>query len=176
MKDEWTAVPGTGGMYELTESGVIRSWIRQVPGGKRASEPRLLALTPNRFGYIRVGVSFVDGDGRKIRYRTLHSLMLETFIGPRPAGMIIRHLDGDKLNNRLDNLCYGTYAENAEDTIKHGRTLPGERNPSRRLTREQVDFILTSSLPSRQIAPIVGVTHGHVRKIRRGENWRVTDS
>ena len=156
-------------MYEVSDSGMVRSWIRAVRGCKRADEPRILRQVTNPGGYVKVNLSCETAAGRCIRPRTVHSLVLEAFVGPRPAGAVVRHLDGDKLNNRLENLRYGTSAENAEDTIRHGRTLPGSRNPNSRLTDEQVEFIMSSPLPSRQIAPLVGVTHGHVRKIRRGE-------
>ena len=52
--------------------------------------------------------------------RTVHSMVAETFIGPRPPGMLVRHLDGDKENSLLSNLAYGTPAENCADMLRHG--------------------------------------------------------
>lgn len=44
----------------------------------------------------------------------VHILVAEAFLGPRPGGMEeCRHLDGDKLNNRADNLRWGTRPGNA---------------------------------------------------------------
>jgi len=45
--------------------------------------------------------------------------VLETFVGPRPYNMECRHLDGNKLNNNLDNVCWGTHTENSKDSIDH---------------------------------------------------------
>jgi hypothetical protein len=53
--------------------------------------------------------------------RYVHSLVAEAFIGPRPIGLEVRHLDGDSTNNAVDNLRYGTHAENMQDRVKHGR-------------------------------------------------------
>lgn len=52
--------------------------------------------------------------------RTIHSLVMETFVGPRPEGMQVRHLNGNPLDNRLENLQYGTAAENQHDKFAHG--------------------------------------------------------
>lgn len=50
----------------------------------------------------------------------IHQLMLDTFVGPCPRGMECRHLDGNPLNNRIDNLVWGTRSENVQDMIGHG--------------------------------------------------------
>ena len=42
----------------------------------------------------------------------MHSLVLLTFVGPRPDGMGIDHLNEDKLDNHLENLEYVTNQEN----------------------------------------------------------------
>lgn len=41
-----------------------------------------------------------------------HRLVLETYNNPRPDGMQCRHLNGNKQDNRLENLCWGTGKEN----------------------------------------------------------------
>lgn len=58
----------------------------------------------------------------KVRNKTwyVHALVMETFVGPRPEGSEIRHLDGDRCNNRVDNLKYGTHSENMMDRERHG--------------------------------------------------------
>jgi len=52
---------------------------------------------------------------------TLHSAVLATFVGPRPEGAVIRHLDGNPTNNDLANLAYGTPSENNYDIVRHGK-------------------------------------------------------
>lgn len=41
----------------------------------------------------------------KSRTKTIHRLVFETFMGEIPEGMIIHHIDGDKHNNSMSNLC-----------------------------------------------------------------------
>jgi hypothetical protein len=54
----------------------------------------------------------------------VHHLVLRAFVGERPVTIErgeIRHLDGNKTNNVLANLCYGTIKENADDRKRHRR-------------------------------------------------------
>jgi hypothetical protein len=86
--------------------------------------PRVLSTRPNPGnGYLLVGLHH----HRRQTTRTVHSLVAEAFIGPRPAGQQIRHLDGDPVNNHLGNLRYGTGAENARDQVRHGTHANGTK-------------------------------------------------
>lgn len=70
--------------------------------------------------------------------RSIHSLVMAAFVGPRPDGHEINHKDGDVANNRLDNLEYVTPAENR----RHAETVLGHRERlhtgNATLTREAV--------------------------------------
>lgn len=66
-------------------------------------------------------------DGVKFHTKTVHSVILATFVGPRPTSAVIRHLDGNARNNRIDNLKYGSQSENALDTVAHGRNPKAQR-------------------------------------------------
>jgi len=58
------------------------------------------------------------------RYRDcIHRMVAAAFIGPRPVGMEVRHLDGDPTNNHVSNLTYGTHAENMADRRLHGTAV-----------------------------------------------------
>lgn len=55
------------------------------------------------------------------------AMVAEAFIGPRPAGLEIRHLNGDAQDNRAENLRYGTSSANKLDRLRHGT----DRNASK---------------------------------------------
>lgn len=105
---EATDIPGLDG-YLVTKSGVVLS----KNGWNAHPGPRVLAQQ------VRNGYRFVRIGGERKKY-TVHSLVLRAFVGERPAGLQIRHLNGDKSDNRLDNLEYGTAKENAKDRKNHG--------------------------------------------------------
>lgn len=54
----------------------------------------------------------------RVRPVHIHRLVLETFVGPCPAGLECRHLDSNRLNNYLENLKWGTGRENISDRIR----------------------------------------------------------
>lgn len=95
--------------YEISEEGQIRR------NGK------LLKRSINAQGYYQL--SLCEKGVRKTVH--LHRLLAETFL-PNPHNFpVVRHLDDNKLNNSLHNLCWGTYAENIEDAIVLGKNNVG---------------------------------------------------
>jgi hypothetical protein len=76
-------------------------------------------MTPlvNRHGYKTVMIS--HGDFR--RRVPIHLLVCPTFHGMKPDwAQCVRHLNGDPMDNRPENLTWGTHAENMQDQIDHG--------------------------------------------------------
>lgn len=73
--------------------------------------------------------------------RRIHRLVLETYVGTRPQGLQCRHLDGNPLNNNLDNLKWGTPQENINDRARVGMTACGERQGASKLTGKKVQII-----------------------------------
>lgn len=109
MTEIWVPVPGYCGDYEVSDHGRVRSF--------KGRETRVLrpAATPD--GYPQVAL--FDGSGRGASL-TIHSLVMRAFVGARPDGGEVRHLDGDPTNNRVTNLRYGTSSENRRDSVRHG--------------------------------------------------------
>ena len=120
--ETWGPVAGYVGLYEISDQGRVKSlhyW--------RGSNSRILKPGHTKFGYEQV-ILYRAGFHETKR---IHCLVAETFIGPRPVGREVRHLDGDHLNNARWNLAYGTRAENMQDAVQHG-TLIG--NPGFKVT------------------------------------------
>lgn len=103
---EMQPIPGFPG-YSLSEDGRIFSSLRG--GLKERKRP----VAGNGYVVLRLRAE----NGQYVS-RTLHRLMLETFVGK--DARLTRHLDGDKTNNALGNLKYGTPVENAQDYVQHG--------------------------------------------------------
>jgi len=85
---------------------------------------------------------------RKRHIRCVHRLVLETYVGNRPENMECRHLDGNKENNNLNNLKWGTRSENQQDAVRHG-THPGfkskgENCGTSKLKEQDVRLIFSS--------------------------------
>lgn len=102
--------------------------------------------------------------------RFVHRMVLEVFVGPS-NGLECRHINGDKTDNRLENLSWGTTLENAMDRKSHGTarggSMPGCSHPNSKISKEQVVEIFTSPLPTRAVARKVGVAQRTAQLIRR---------
>lgn len=83
-------------------------------------------------GYWALSLS-VNG---KAKHARVHCLMAEAFFGPRPLFMDVNHKDGDKLNNRIENLEWATELENTRHAHRLG-LVPKAKGPAK-LTPEQV--------------------------------------
>jgi hypothetical protein len=119
--EEWRSVPGYEGLYEASDLGQVRSLDRVVAAGtapfQATRRGRVLQPYVNRHGYPVVSLS---KDGEKRRTISVHKVILQTFRGARPEGLISRHLNGNRLDSRLENLAYGTHSENEQDKVRHG--------------------------------------------------------
>lgn len=124
----WVAVVGYEGRYEVSDTGLVRSLDQQVVTRRRAhktgdgmteyvSVRKGRILKPGSLGTSRHLHVVLAGRSD----RTVHSLVLEAFVGPCPPGMMARHLDDDPTNNSLGNLCWGTRSENSHDAVRNGR-------------------------------------------------------
>jgi hypothetical protein len=51
----------------------------------------------------------------KYKYIMVHHVVAHLFIGPRPPGMLVLHKEDDRSKNSVDDLYYGTNADNARD-------------------------------------------------------------
>ena len=107
--ENWLPIPSLPG-YDVSDHGRVRSWVYRGP------VPRLRSTAIDRHGYPGFVVRRGVGSARL----TVHVLVAEAFHGPRPAGMVVRHLDGNPCNNHASNLCYGTASENERDKLIHG--------------------------------------------------------
>lgn len=98
---------GYKGIYQVSNLGQIKSIPR-----KYVTKERLLNQY-NRNGYLCVGLQ-----GPKYRY--VHILVAEAFI-PNPENKpTVNHKDGNKHNNRVDNLEWATYSENLKHALDNG--------------------------------------------------------
>lgn len=150
---------GKGGLkgYRIGDDGSVWSNKR---GEWRKLKPQLIAEK----GYGYVGYRLFHGEyGAKTYYA--HLLVLTAFIGPRPEGMQGCHKNGDRGDNRLSNLKWGTHLENFLDKCRHGTT---------RLTPERVWKIREDVGGGMRVCDAArkhGVSPRTIREIRDGRTW-----
>lgn len=132
----------------------------------------------DRNGYATITL---PADGRVRVTRFAHTLVALAFHGPKPSPThVVRHLNGDKTDNRPENLAWGTSAENAADTERHGRAVwltrnYGEQHGSAKLAQADVLNIerrIREGECCDSLAAEYGVTSYTVTRIRDHKTWR----
>lgn len=105
-EDEWKWIPGYDGLYAISDFGEIVSFSKNVNG-------RYISTKNKNGWYISFRASDKNGIITTIR---VHQAVLKAFVGECPDGYEIHHKDGNKQNNRLDNLEYITPKEHGKHT------------------------------------------------------------
>lgn len=126
-------------------------------------------------------MAYVLGPDGKRRNMWVHTAVARAFIGVRPEGMEVDHIDRDRANARPENLRYVTHLANVRNAIP----ARGERHGGAKLTETLVREILAIPPAPRYrgkrgnhpnsitaIAARYGVTFGTVHDIRTGRRWR----
>lgn len=111
MEIIWRPIPGWEGLYEASNTGLIRSVDRyrsHYITKKALIRGKLIASKIDRYGYYALQL---HGNG-KIYSRTVHRLIAQTFVLNPENKTQINHKDGDKLNNHEGNLEWCTVLEN----------------------------------------------------------------
>ena len=166
----WVDIVGYEGYYQVHREGAVRSLHR---------EPKTLALAPTSAGYLSCVLS---KHGRK-RTHLLHRLLAKHFL-PASTYNCVNHIDGDKLNNSLDNLEWCSYSHN----LIHARKTGLRKELNMRMPvigthgvircdlhfRSQVEAatVLTGN---RKLATLISACIKGKRKTALGYIWRKAD-
>lgn len=168
MTYEWLPIPGYVGRYAVSNRGEVMSMNYRNTG-----LPGIMSPQDNTKGYLKVMLT-VDG---KWKSRSVHSLVAEAFIGPRPLGMDINHKNGVKKDNRPENLEYCSTAQNCQHAhdIGLGNPCRGEAHRSAVLTEIKVMEIRrlhNLGLSNQSIAKTFGIPRQMVWRVVSGSTWR----
>ena len=122
MENEiWKSVVGYEGFYEVSNMGRVRSverWVRasNKTDSLRLSPAKVRSLSVKSSGHLKVSL-YREG---KEKTHHVHTLVLTSFVGPRPEGQEGCHNNGDPSDNHLTNLRWDTKSENSLDKGRHG--------------------------------------------------------
>ena len=141
--EQWRPVRDYAGLYEVSDLGRVRSVGRVVPHrlkGKKTIPTRILKQGKASNGYWTVSL-WIKNKGKT---HCVHSLVANAFLGKTDGwSVLVNHLDGDKTNNKLQNLELTNQSGNikhaiAMDPVRYAR-IASERGLNRwsAMTAEQ---------------------------------------
>ena len=111
----WKPIPSEPG-YEVSDLGRVRSSDRVVDTVRGAWRYRGKVLKPGRTKSGHLTVACGKGNSRSV-----HVLVLEAFVGPRPDGCECLHKDDVPDDNRLERLRWGTRSDNMREAWANGK-------------------------------------------------------
>lgn len=136
MAEVWIPIHNYLGLYEISNQGNTRSIDRVVKINKfgttytKTYYGKVLATKTNRNGYVETNL-WKNNEGKTY---SVHRLVLENFCPTRNTTLEVNHIDGNKLNNNLENLEWVTSSQNKL-----------HRSMLRRLTKNKSQEIITKN-------------------------------
>lgn len=172
--EEWRRVNGFRRIFVSNRGRVKR--IEFISESNGRFFPEHIYPTYNNKGYRKVIFS-----EDKVRYtKSVHTLVAEAFLGPRPHGKLVDHKDEDKCNNRSDNLQYLTPRENTIKSLpryeKNLVRLSKERREKSRINSNIVKEIREKYKPYvytvKQLCSEYNIKEGMMRSILERRVWK----
>ena len=185
IEENYSNISGYEGLYQVSNTGKVKSLLRleSFPSAKvkgrnftRKRRERILSPAPDKDGYLKV----VLCKNSILENFFVHRLVISAFKQNLTNLPQINHIDGNKLNNTIENLewCssshnnYHRYRLNLIDIKK----ISGENHWNSKLKEEDILKIIekweSGSISQRKIAIEYKVSKSTISKIIRKENWR----
>jgi hypothetical protein len=158
----WADVKDYEGLYRVSSHGRVYSYRTKIYYTK----------PPNRkIGYATVTLI---KDGKRTT-RNIHRLVAKALI-PNPENKkTVNHINGDRFDNRVENLEWATHKENIVHSVKTGLHVDGVRSPFNKLKEEEVleiEYLHKNDFPTAIIAEGYNVSPVLVLKISRRLIWK----
>lgn len=169
----WKDIPNYEGYYQASTEGRIRS-VDRIRIDNYHLKGRVLKNNKLKDGYKQV-LLMVDN---KKDYEKVHRLVAQTFI-PNPDNKPqVNHKNGNKGDNRVENLEWVTRSENmihAYDVlgVPHNTPLKGKPSLMRKLTIEQINAIKKDGRTQKIIAKDYGACQQTISNIKTGKCYAV---
>lgn len=159
---QWRAVRGYEGRYAVSSDGEVMSMDYAGTG--------LPGIMRTSLGNGYAGVELAGG-----KRFSVHKLVADAFIGPRPSGLHINHINGVKTDNRASNIEYATPSENMKHAFRLGlQSNRGESHSQAKLTDEKVREIrqlIAVGFKQKEVAAMMNIHQTAVSRANSGKRW-----
>lgn len=165
-------VPGYSEKYWAGNDGHIYCYSDASINAQKPRPFRIAETVSPSNGYAFIA-TILDG---KRWTKAVHRLVALAWHGLDASADVVRHLDGNRLNNKPANLEWGTWAQNEADKKRHGTVARGESHGNVKLTEEAVRIIRVA-IPAGlwdtgSAAKVFGVCPSTIRRIAAGKDWK----
>ena len=127
MNEIWKDIKGYEGLYQISNLGQVKSLARPINNFNQCCNKDKLLKGGIKRGYRQV-ILLKD---KKRKYASVHRLVAEAFLPNPDKKPQVNHIDGNKKNNRLDNLEWVTASENMKHSYDSKIRVPHQERPVR---------------------------------------------
>jgi len=167
MNEIWKDIVGYEGCYQVSNLGNVKSFISTYNGNRFYPKELILRQYSNK-GYLRVALT--DSFG-KVKYYLVHRLVLTVFLGY--SELDVNHIDGNKKNNRVENLEWVTKSENQIHAYKTGLQNPADNGFKKAITIIKNGVVIGQERSIRELCRKYGLDRRHLQRvIRNGKSYK----
>ena len=156
-------------------NGIITNYLVSSEGEvKNRMTGKILKPYLNSNGYCQVGI-YING---KFKNSLLHRLVASAFIPNIENKLEVNHIDGNKLNNRVENLEWCNRSENQlhafANGLNHANVKYGSTNGNSIYEESTIHLVcklLTRKVPNKIIEFLTNVDQRYVSKIKKKKVW-----
>jgi hypothetical protein len=168
LKEEWRVIEDFP-IYEVSNFGRVRSNSKRT---FKLKNPPYISQCLNEHGYKVVGLCKV---GKKATVHFVHRLVLEAFKAKRKDGEECNHMDGNRINNLVNNLEWVSHLDNVRHAFNTGLSKNGEESHAAKLTFSNIKRIrklINHKVCQRRIAEHFKITEATICDIKKGRSWK----
>jgi len=153
-QEEWRDIKGYEGLYKISNSGKIKSY----PRNGTVKKERIIKPCFDKYGYLQIVLK-----NKTSKCFRVHRLIALAFIPNINNLETINHIDGNKLNNTIDNLEWNSIEQNNNHAYKIGLNK----------RKSIIQFDLNGNLikkwnSSREIERALGFLHSNILECCKG--------
>lgn len=183
IKEEWKPCPGYHGYYEVSNLGRVKTaaiFIRHdgnwAEEGGYVKKLKIRNQQTNRYGYKTIKLCKL-GNCTQAR---VHRLVAQAFIPGGSPTHQVNHIDGDKTNNRVDNLEWVSAKENMEHAWRTGLVnsdhTVGSKHHNALLDEAKVvkirQLYQKGGITHQELADMYGVKIGTIKDLLSFRTWK----
>ena len=176
-KEVWKDIVGYETKYQVSNFGMVRSLDRYPlfkDGRKRLLKGKVLKPVKDHNGRLYVKLSNNENFRKN---KSISRMVATAFLGsPEDVLLEVNHIDGNPLNNHIENLEWTTRQENMKHAVDNNLFRTGEDSPHNKVLISDVEDIFklkfVESKTNKEIATIYNVSRQTIDSIIKGESWQ----